>query len=150
MFLFDAFIGNTDRHLNNIHLESTDSNPIGLKLSPILDHGASLLSKTKLLRISTLNTIALRTDYAKPFKSSHEKQINFLVENWYNNKPPIVFKSMVKHETLESIFNRSEEVFNTLPNHRVLEIKKYLTYRWDKYIEPYMDINVNSKSNLIW
>lgn len=66
MFIFDAFIGNRDRHLRNFGKIYKDGE--ALKNFPIFDNGASLLSSHSLGH----------SDQAKPIRNTHKQQLQLL------------------------------------------------------------------------
>jgi hypothetical protein len=74
MLAFDAFILNEDRHTNNI-LFLFDPKTENWQLSPIFDHGLSLLSDEKDYPLGKPLSILKRKVKAKPFNSSFTKQL---------------------------------------------------------------------------
>lgn len=74
MLAFDAFILNEDRHTNNI-LFLFDPRKETWKLSPIFDHGLSLLSDIKDYPLEKPLSILKRKVKAMPFNSSFSKQL---------------------------------------------------------------------------
>lgn len=105
---FDAIIGNTSRHFNNIEYYVYDdikkwTDELGIKcIVPIYDFGASLLHE--------LNGYSYDIDRANPFKNTHEAQIEFIkstfgyshsfgdikkiYDEWYEMSEPIMDKYM--------------------------------------------------------
>lgn len=81
IFIFDFIINNIDRHLNNIGLIMCKDG--SFKEPPIFDNGSSLYYN---LAVDQLNYVTKnpygykKFDFAKPFRTSHYKQIK-LVEN---------------------------------------------------------------------
>lgn len=75
MLAFDAFILNEDRHTNNIlFLYHPDSQE--WKLSPLFDHGLSLLSDVKDFPLHIPINVLKSKVKSKPFTSSFKKQLN--------------------------------------------------------------------------
>ena len=75
MLLFDAVIGNMDRHLNNWELEwrINEQGNVILRSALLYDHGGSLLA---LVPSSELRTnFQIGQDSSKPFKETHFKQM---------------------------------------------------------------------------
>jgi len=81
MLLFDAFIGNEDRHLNNWDIIKERDKTY---FAPLIDFGASLLawrSDVELERIVNMSDTSIGYDNAKPFKDSHMEQVK-LIRNY--------------------------------------------------------------------
>jgi hypothetical protein len=74
MLAFDAFILNEDRHTNNI-LFLFEPKTETWQLSPIFDHGLSLLSDVKDYPLGKPMSILKRKVKAKPLNSSFTKQL---------------------------------------------------------------------------
>lgn len=125
LLAFDAFIGNTDRHFNNIEFfVSNDGDTIP---TPIFDNGGSLLYNKD---DSYLNKVVLGTkiyaDDSKPFRETHTKQFH-LIKRYFNYKPLL---SVDKLDTFYSnLFNELAPVFSVMPENRVLATKNYLLNR---------------------
>lgn len=126
MLLFDAIIGNEDRHLSNIDillgLDGTEN------LAPLYDHGASLLAWHGRKELGSAGKEG-RFDSAKPFRTTHNVQIKLITDPIF---PPTDLKVLYK-ELIKSI----EPVFAFLPDYRVEAIKNYLFWRM-KYIRKVM------------
>lgn len=90
ILIFDAIIGNVDRHLNNIDLYIKGTN---LKQSitkedisyvPIYDNGASFCGDDPRLMIILKNLPLMRIalDLAKPFEMNHTKQLKIIPKEY--------------------------------------------------------------------
>lgn len=142
MLLFDAFIGNYDRHFNNFDI---CYEKLTIKNAPILDNGGSLLADIKFENTMTFEDGNVGPDKAKPFCKTHREQIEYLKLNGVNL---YVLEIDDPENLLNRIFNRFEkEVFPYMVNKNKQEsVKNYLKVRYREYIEPYLI----SKSELIW
>lgn len=125
MFLFDAIIGNSDRHYGNVHvLRDVEGKFIG---APILDNGASLLANVSILaaivsgdKVGEMFNTALTTD------RNHDKQIASIgtLNNISFNIPVVTM----------NILKEIEPILEIMPNYRAKLIEKYLVYRIRKYL----------------
>lgn len=125
MFLFDAIIGNNDRHYGNVHvLRSKNGEIIG---APILDNGASLLANTPLLLAMILgDKVGEIIDRSSTIDDKHYKQIKRATTlNGIKYNIPV--------KTIE-ILNDIEPTLKLLPKQRALIVKNYITYRLHKYL----------------
>ena len=79
MLVFDAMIGNEDRHLNNwdILIKGREN-----KLAPIFDNGASLLAYIKDKDLK--QEFKIGPDKSKPFKDTHDKQTDLIKRRYPN------------------------------------------------------------------
>ncbi len=134
LFVFDAFIGNKDRHLNNFDFIRNDNKTISN--APILDCGASLLYDIPERDLKVYRDTQIGPDKAKPLKETHREQIHLLNKKF---GIPILFKLSSKEEFLSNVFNDAEEVFQYLSFKRVEAIKSYLSSRYDVYVHPYVE-----------
>lgn len=125
MFLFDAIIGNSDRHYGNVHmLRNTKGEFSG---APLFDNGASLLSNAPLL-------FALASNYkvGETFNSSytidkkHDAQVA-TIDTLDNVNFNIASKTI-------DILNDIEPTLNLMSHVRADIIKKYIVYRLHKYL----------------
>lgn len=125
MFLFDAIIGNNDRHYGNVHLlRSKDGEIIG---APILDNGASCLANTNILTlIASGYNIGKIVDASKTIEAKHIKQIQYA-----DSLNGISFDISLK--TLK-ILEEIQPTLDLMPKYRANAIKKYLVYRLHKYL----------------
>lgn len=125
MLLFDAIIGNEDRHYGNVHiLRNLDGEMIG---APILDNGASLLAKANLLGIliSGLNVgkwfdKTMMMYYKHKEATEHIETVNGINFN-------ITAKTI-------NILNEIEPTLQLMPKIRANAIKKYIVYRLHKHL----------------
>ena len=142
LMIFDAFIGNQDRHINNIdfirNLDGTISN------APILDCGASLLYNVSENDLRIYDGSKLGPDKSKPLKDTHREQIHFLERKF---GIPKLFTLTSKEDFLDKVFKDSEEVFQHLSEKRINAIKSYLSQRYNVYIHPYTIYKDNLKIN---
>lgn len=125
MFLFDAVIGNNDRHYGNVHiLRGINGELVG---APILDNGASLLANNSVLTALVLGyKVGEVIDGSSTIEDKHMKQIMHATTlNGINFNIPL--------KTIE-IFEELQSTFDLMPNDRVEAIKKYLAYRLHKYL----------------
>jgi len=129
MLLFDAIIGNTDRHLSN--WEYMVDNKGNVSMTPIYDNGGSLLFDVQENELS-LN-FKIGKDISKPFKNTHTKQ-TALIKKWYPN-----YKISVNTINL---WNRIETnimpYLNKLSEKRKRVLLKYIKNRLDYYIGKFI------------
>lgn len=127
---FDAIVGNTDRHFNNVEYYVYDNiqnwtDDLGIKcIVPMFDVGASLLHEED-ERSYTLDT-------AKPFRCTHETQIKFIQDTfgyshsfgnpkeiykrWYELSSPVMDKYMSNERKLRvcDYLQRRLELYATI------------------------------------
>lgn len=125
MFLFDAIIGNSDRHYGNVHvLRDTEGKIIG---APILDNGASLLANVSIIaallsgdRIGELFNTSLTTD------KNHDMQVASIetLNNISFNIPVVTMNILLE----------MKPILDLMPKYRANLIEKYLVYRIHKYL----------------
>lgn len=130
VLLFDALIGNSDRHLNNFLLEKCPNNT--LKMNHIIDNGNSLLYNKE--------TFATYDDKAKPIKETHTEQIKFL-DKYIKEELPIfnIYSDLKQFMAYIETDKEIVEAFKTMENpEKVVEIKKMLKHNYLKYIDKYM------------
>lgn len=125
MLLFDAIIGNVDRHYGNVHiLRGRDGEMVG---APILDNGASLLAQSSgFLSLLYGFKVGKHMDTACTMEKTHTKQIPYI--QTINGLPFNVTAKTIQ------ILNEIEPVFDMMPKLRALCVKKYLIYRLHKYL----------------
>lgn len=125
MFLFDAIIGNVDRHYGNVHLlRGKDGDIIG---APILDNGNSLLAQVPtLLILAAGDNVGEKFNKACTTKKTHDDQIRST-----ETLSGITFNIS---STTINILNEIEPILELMPKARALAIKKYLVYRLHKYL----------------
>lgn len=132
MLLFDAIIGNVDRHLNNWELEWTMENgELKLKSTPLFDSGASLLALVPDDKL-TLN-FKLGTDLAKPFKSTHVQQMK-LIEREY----PALKQGHIVGRLWGYIYAEIEPILKLLPEKRAECITQYVRNRLYYFLEEFV------------
>lgn len=135
MILFDAIIGNVDRHYGNVHiLRDKDGNLMG---APLLDNGASLLA----MQPTIICRLAGKKIYSMFNKSStmeknHDKQIEY-IQTLRGIRFDIVPKTV-------KIMEELKPTIALLPKGRAQLVEKYIVYRLHKYLgflrhEEYFD-----------
>ena len=125
MFLFDAIIGNKDRHYGNVHLlRGRDGRIIG---APIIDNGDSCLATTRTIHLQLLGyNIGKVIDESATIEKKHEKQIMYA-----DTLNGIDFDIPTKTiEILEAI----QSTLDLMPKQRANAVEKYLVYRLHKYL----------------
>lgn len=120
MLIFDAVIGNCDRHLNNFDVIITRE---GCQLAPIFDNGASLLAYKSDNELRMYKGIGY--DCAKPFKPTHMDQVKLVKRRLVNG----TLFSVDVNELYEDWIVVSEGVFSLLPDYRAKCIKNYVKHR---------------------
>ena len=125
MLLFDAIIGNEDRHYGNVHvLRTMNGEIVG---APILDNGASLLALRPIWEILFWNNkVGEKCNKAFTIADNHDKQLETVTE--VNN---ISFNITTK--TMQ-ILKDLEPTLNLMPKTRATLIKKFIVYRLHKYL----------------
>lgn len=101
---------------------------------PIMDSGASLLYNKDNRYLE--GNWKIGTDKAKPFKDTHEKQMQLILGK-LNGKKLIPYLS--KQEFLEEVSSQCSEVFRVLGDVRSRAIIRYLSARFTKYLEGVME-----------
>ena len=125
MLIFDALIGNEDRHENNFDVLLREGTPVP---PPLYDNGASLLAWVS---ESEMTEQALRYEFdrSKPFRSRHEKQVRLV------DQP--VFPKQEPDAVLRTILKAIEPTLGLLSEKRAQAIRMYLRYRMP-YLEKAM------------
>ena len=125
MILFDAIIGNVDRHYGNVHLlRSKDGEIIG---APILDNGASLLAQTPAIITDIFGfKVGEWLNTACTMEKTHDKQIAY-ISSLSGTSFNVVTKTI-------QILNEIQPVLDLMPAHRAKAVKKYISYRLHKYL----------------
>lgn len=124
MILFDAIIGNVDRHYGNVHLlRGRDGEMIG---APILDNGASLLAQTSLLVALLLRFKVGKYIDTGTIDKTHSRQVK-----WITSINGIPFN--ITSKTIQ-ILNEIEPVLELMPRLRAKCIRRYLIYRLHKFL----------------
>lgn len=126
MILFDAIIGNKDRHYGNVHvLRDKDGNITG---APLIDHGDSLCASTASLYLRLLgDKVGDKIDESSTMAYSHDEQVKYI-----SSITTINFSVVSK--TIQ-ILTDIEPTLQLLPKARRIVIKNYITYRLHKYID---------------
>lgn len=122
MLLFDAFIGNPDRHIRNIDIFTNGKES---KLAPIYDNGASLLAWVSPSDLGKARN-EFSFDESKPFRSKHATQMKLLKLSLIQRQDP--------QGLYLEILNRMEPITSLLPSERKRAIENYLLNRM-KYLE---------------
>lgn len=126
MLVFDAIIGNIDRHLNNWEYIMHPSGDI--QLMPIYDCGESLLAH--LQQVPHLGEEQIGPDTSKPFKDFHVLQMK-LIQKYYPNyhfsRDPI--------SCWKDIDSRIVSILGMLPEMRATAIRQYLHNRCIYFLE---------------
>lgn len=139
MLLFDAIIGNTDRHYGNVHiLRGIDGEMIG---APILDNGASLLATNNIFGTLLAGLKVGRLfDKSYTLENTHNKQIDYIVElNGINFNIPV--------KTIQ-ILNEIKPILDIMPKFRAIALKGYLVYRLHKYLGVLKPFNSKERKSL--
>lgn len=126
MLLFDAIIGNEDRHYGNVHvLRSINGN---IKGAPILDNGASLLAMRKIMILPYLLSTKVGDFFNKSFTTqpTHDKQLED-VESIHNIGFNITTKTI-------NILKEIQPTLDLMPKLRAKVVKKFIVYRLHKYL----------------
>lgn len=129
----DAFIGNEDRHFNNLDIYFDDTGMI--RNAPLLDFGASLLYNVREMDLKIYLDDKIGSDKSKPFEDTHFKQMEFIEKNIKHNK---VFQFINKDDLFQKSYYELKDVFIHLSSKREKSIKSYLEKRFDIYIKPFM------------
>lgn len=120
MFVFDAVIGNIDRHLNNWEYILYPSGEV--ELMPFFDCGESLLAYKQ--RLPHLAEAQIGPDVSKPFKDTHTLQLGLIKKyypNYHFSRDPV--------SCWEDINSRIAPILNLLPKERASTVQSYLHTR---------------------
>ena len=117
MLAFDAFIGNEDRHENNIDIIVRHYKHV---LPPLYDNGGSLLAWATDEEL-TDTKLRYQFDKAKPFRSRHAQQIKLLDE------PVLPTRDL--DELYSEIIQSISPILALLSEKRAAAIRQYLKYR---------------------
>lgn len=133
LLVFDAFIGNSNRHLNNIKVELNNGE---LSNALVSDLGRSLLYNfhKKPVSIECIQSI----DKSKPFERYHESQVKFLTEV-YPYRKLFDFKWNYVETIVEGVYDK----ISSITESKVYVVDKeimiaYLKERYNKYILPFL------------
>ena len=130
--IFDALIGNPDRHLNNWDVAVHKG---GARLLPIMDNGASLLAWAN--RYEIRRDFKIGIDKAKPFKNTHREQIALLKKYQKRHCKLPLFDIYSMEELYADILNKCGSTIRLIDNidrDRGEAIRRYIKARL-KYIE---------------
>ena len=130
VLLFDALIGNSDRHLNNFLLEKCPNNT--LKMNHIIDNGNSLLYNKE--------TFVEYDDKSKPIKETHTEQIKYL-DKYIQEELPIfnIYSDLKQFMSYIETDKEIVKAFKIMNNpEKVNEIKKMLKHNYFKFIDKYI------------
>lgn len=133
LFIIDAFIGNTDRHWNNIDIIQKRNGIY--RNAPMLDFGRSLLYNIPDEDLDQYSKYNIGPDNCKPLKPTHELQLKEMEKIIRNYKP---FNYISKKELLNKIISKGENIFNNFTEERYNVIMSYLDIRYELYLEKYM------------
>lgn len=124
---FDAIVGNTDRHFNNIEYYVYDNiqnwtDDLGIKcIVPVYDVGSTLLHEE--------DEHSYKIDDAKPFRCTHEAQIKFIQDTFdYSHSfgnPKEIYKRW--YESSSPVMDKC------ISNERKLRVCNYLKRRLELY-----------------
>lgn len=127
ILVFDAVIGNSDRHLNNFDVLCMNGSE---RLGPVFDNGASLLSGIHDQKLKIWNGVG--PDKAKPFKATHKEQIN-LVRKFLWSAPLF---GVDADEVYRKWVYDCTDVFSLMNAFRAESIKRYVFNRLE-YLRPF-------------
>lgn len=158
ILMFDALIGNEDRHLNNFNINIKPDGRFAIDY--ILDNGNSLLYNIKPRDIPKLHLERperIGPDKSKPLADTHDKQMKFITRKLGQNK--VVFNIHSNIETFMHFVETDPEIqeaFRIL-NDKIKEqaIKYYLRNRYLKYVDGYVKptyvlLDIKDKQYLVW
>jgi hypothetical protein len=152
MFMFDALIGNRDRHYGNVHvLRDIDGT---FKQPPLIDNGDSLMAKTTLVQMVCNKLYSKRNDEAKTVFRTHKDQIKTIttIKNLNVNITSSIVDILLEVEgvfkDMREYKSRDQTVIEEVVRRKFAKIKsntmkKYLVYRILNYIGI---IRVNSSN----
>lgn len=125
MLIFDAIIGNEDRHYGNVHvLRSKKGEIVG---APILDNGASLLALRPIWELILFNKhVGHYCNKAYTIGATHDEQLKN-VEAVNNISFNITTKTM-------QILRDIQPTLDLMPKFRAKCIKRFIVYRLHKYL----------------
>ena len=126
MILFDAIIGNKDRHWRNVHLlYGYDGSFLDC---PFIDNGDSLLATDILGGIGRLSSsVANKLNKSCTLARTHDKQVESITTISFDKNT--IDLDLIVSRALTSI----EPTLSLLPKGRRIAIRHYLAYRIRKY-----------------
>lgn len=128
MLIFDAWIGNQDRHLNNFDVANNNGVLVN---APVLDFGASLLYNVREMDLK--EKLRIGPDKSKPLKETHQRQIQYL-KRLYGT--PKLF-NISKDRAIQQIWDGNQDIFNLMSKKRAHCIMRYLSNRFDVYVKDF-------------
>jgi hypothetical protein len=140
MILFDAIIGNTDRHYGNVHILRNKKGE--MVAAPILDNGASLLAQNKIIWALLGYNIGKFFNRSSNMENTQEKQILHidLTEKGLSTHDKRIadigiggISYNIVPKTID-ILNDIQPTLDKMPKIRANMIKKYLVYRLHRYL----------------
>lgn len=125
MLLFDAIIGNEDRHYGNVHvIRGVDGQFVG---APILDNGASLLAtRSNAELMFTKRWVGELYNRSFTIDTTHDKQLE-TVDSINNIDFNITSKCI-------QIIDEIQPTLDLMDKVRADAIKRYIVYRLHKYL----------------
>lgn len=126
MLIFDAVIGNEDRHLNNFDILYSGNS---IRLAPIIDNGGSLLALTPFSDLKSKYICG--PDKSKPFRETHERQVHLLKKKF----GVIKLCDLSIDDVYFKWYEESSKVLDLLDTKRSTAIKSYLLARLSYYKE---------------
>lgn len=130
MIILDAFIGNTDRHLNNWDIIIDDKGNVFN--APLIDNGNSLLAGYSMLELK--RNFKLGPDKSKPFSDTHTKQVHLLKRDLGERK---YINYISRDDLVVEIERLNSDILSILGKERKRLILKYLYNRYH-YIKGIM------------
>lgn len=126
MLVFDALIGNPDRHLNKIELLIPKENNSKGKIhfSPLLDSGASLLGNVPTAKLPLARYRGM-LDRAQPFKKTHKEQLKLVPQEIITN----ITKGLTEEDFYTNLLTCIEPCREYLSSYRYQAICNYLKWR---------------------
>lgn len=128
MLVFDALIGNTDRHLNNWEYIVS---PGGIRPAPILDNGESLMATIGDDDIEHCGD--MYPDKSKSFESTHNEMISLLKERKVENLFDVEYD-----DVLEVFYKEMEEIRGFVGEKRYNKMIQSFELRAEKYLLPFI------------
>lgn len=129
ILMFDALVGNRDRHLGNIELFNPKYTLEPPHFVPLFDNGASLLGVVSNSTLA-LSGVPHLLDKAHPFANNHRTQIKLVPRNFLQH--------MDKQTLYNGLVNAIEPVRPYLPPFRYKAILQFLHWRV-RYLEEVME-----------
>lgn len=128
LLIFDAIIGNTDRHYGNIHvLMHPDGSITG---APFMDNGASLLSTHLGIELLCINQYCSRVfDKSCTLEKRHKLQIQHVQSN--------IFENIDISKKILEIDAEIQETLSLLPKFRARIVEKYIIERLYTYLSMF-------------